>query len=82
MQRNFEFTLRLDVSESTGSTYDLIERLANAGVNDALVGIGVASRLALQFDREAESVGAAFQSAFADVQRATPEGKLIEAVFA
>ncbi len=56
-----------------------MERLGEAGCDDALVGIGQPGRLALAFTREAPSAQAAMRSALADVKRAIPEARLIEA---
>lgn len=51
-----------------------------AGCDDALVGLGQPGRLALEFTRKAESAQAAVRSALADVKRAVPSAKLVEAV--
>jgi hypothetical protein len=50
----------------------LVERLAEAGCEDALIGTGHAGRLALEFTREAPSAGAAVRSALRDVRRGAP----------
>ena len=56
----------------------LVERLGEAGCDDALVGIGQPGRLALEFTREADSAEAAVRSALADVRVAVPAARLIE----
>ncbi len=56
-----------------------IERLGEAGCDDALAGTGQAGRLALAFTRESGHARAAMLSALADVKRALPEARLIEA---
>ncbi|WP_306580936.1 DNA-binding protein, partial [Dokdonella sp.] len=56
----------------------LVERLGEAGCDDALVGIGQPGRLALEFTREAADADAAVRSALADVRRAAPSARLIE----
>lgn len=56
-----------------------IERLGEAGCDDALAGIGQAGRLALEFTRESSNARTAMLSALADVKRALPEARLIEA---
>jgi hypothetical protein len=58
---------------------DLVERLGEAGCDDALVGIGQPGRIALNFTREADSAQQAFISALEDVRRAIPDAELIEA---
>jgi hypothetical protein len=56
----------------------LVERLGEAGCDDALIGIGQPGRLALEFTREAESAEEAVRSALADVRGAVPLARLIE----
>lgn len=56
----------------------LLERLGEAGCDDALAGIGVTGRLALEFSREAVSAEEAVRSAMSDVLRAVPGAVLIE----
>lgn len=56
----------------------LVDHLGEAGCNDALVGIGLSGRLALEFVREACSAEAAVCSALANVRQALPEARLIE----
>lgn len=48
----------------------LVERLAEEGCDDALVGVGQPGRLALEFTREARSADDAVESAIEDVRRA------------
>jgi hypothetical protein len=55
-----------------------VEALGSAGCTDALVGIGIAGRLALEFDREADDAASAMTSAIEDVARALPQAELIE----
>ena len=74
------FTLKYQLTEHDSDQDALVERLGDAGCDDALVGIGQPSRLALEFTREAESAQAAVRSALADVKRAVPSAKLVEAV--
>ncbi|RRN54717.1 DNA-binding protein [Pseudoxanthomonas sp. SGNA-20] len=73
----YTFTLKyqlLDGGDPTG----LVERLGEAGCEDALVGIGQPGRLALEFTREADSADEAVCSALADVRKAVPSARLIE----
>ncbi|MFL6611619.1 MAG: helix-turn-helix transcriptional regulator, partial [Pseudomonas sp.] len=55
-----------------------VERLGEAGCDDALIGIGQPGRMALEFTRDAPDAVEAVLSALADVQRAVPSAKLIE----
>lgn len=76
--KEYEFTLKLSIPESL--VRDVIEdRLFEAGCDDALVGVGSKGRLALAFCREGDSANQAIISAVADVKRAIPDAKLIEA---
>lgn len=56
----------------------LLECLGSACRDDALVGVGQAGRLALEFTREAPSVTEAVRSALADIKGAIPTARLIE----
>lgn len=73
------FTLKYQLAADDMDPDTLIERLGAAGCDDALIGVGLPGRLALEFTREAESAGAAIRSALADVQQVIPEAMLIEA---
>ncbi|MEK8090916.1 DNA-binding protein [Thermithiobacillus plumbiphilus] len=75
----YTFTLKYQLAEQDRNPDALIERLGEAGCEDALVGLGQPGRLALEFTREAESAQAAVRSALADVKRAIPRARLIEA---
>ena len=75
----FTFTLKYQLPTHDTDTDALIERLAEQGCDDALVGVGQPGRLGLEFVREAASAREAVESALADVQRAVPEARLIEA---
>ncbi len=77
MNRNFEFTLTFAVSDIVDSM-GLEERLYEAGCDDAIIGLGQKGRLALNFDREAESAEIAILSALRDVKQAVPNAELIE----
>ena len=75
----YTFTLKYQLGDDAGDVDALLERLGAAGCTDALVGIGQPGRLALEFTREAASAEAAMHSALADVRRAAPSARLIEA---
>lgn len=73
-----EFTLKYRLSAINASHDVLVERLYEAGCDDALVGLGIPGHLALEFIREASSAEEAILSALADVKRAIPDARLIE----
>lgn len=73
------FALKYQLADDDCDADALVERLGAAGCDDALVGVGQPCRLALEFTREAVSAQEAVRSALADVKRALPSAKLIEA---
>ena len=75
----YVFTLKYQLASDDRDMDDIVERLGEVGCDDALVGMGLPGRLALEFTREAESAEAAVRSSLADVQRAIPSARLIEA---
>jgi predicted DNA-binding transcriptional regulator AlpA len=74
----YTFTLKYQLADDDRDLDAMVERLGEAGCDDALVGIGQPSRLALEFTREAADADAAVRSALADVRRAVPSARLIE----
>ena len=74
----YTFTLKYQLADEDRDADALVERLGEAGCDDALVGIGQPGRLALEFTREAVDADEAVRSALADVRRAAPSAKLIE----
>lgn len=74
----YTFTLKYQLADDDRDPDVLVERLGEAGCDDALVGIGQPGRLALEFTRDAADASAAVHSALADVRRAAPSAKLIE----
>lgn len=74
------FTLRYQLPVEMCDSGELMERLGAAGCDDALVGMGLPGRVALEFTREASSAEVALLTALADVHRAIPGATLIEAV--
>ncbi|MCW0366552.1 hypothetical protein NB699_001535 [Xanthomonas sacchari] len=74
----YTFTLKYQLADEDLDTDALVERLGEAGCDDALVGIGQPGRLALEFTREAADAGEAVRSALADVRAAVPSARLIE----
>jgi AcrR family transcriptional regulator/predicted DNA-binding transcriptional regulator AlpA len=75
----YEFELRFKIPADGPDVERVVERLGEAGCNDALVGIGQPGRIALKFTREAQSAKQAIVSALEDVKKAVPAAKLIEA---
>ena len=75
----FNFTLRFALGEHDAEPQSFVARLLAEGCDDALIGLGRPGRIALDFTREASSADDAILSALADVQRAIPEARLVEA---
>ena len=76
------FTLKYQLPSDDNDTDAIIDRLAEEGCDDALVGVGQPGRLALEFVREAPSAHDAIEGAIEDVRRALPHARLIEAALA
>ncbi len=74
----YTFTLKYQLTDDDRDPDALVERLGEAGCDDALVGIGQPGRLALEFTREAADADEAVRSALADVRCAAPTARLIE----
>ena len=74
----YEFTLKFMLAPQDANADEIVERLGQAGCNDALVGTGQTGRLALDFTREAESAKQAIFSALEEVKGAVPGAKLVE----
>jgi len=77
--KTYEFELKFSLPNTSQNPEIFIERLAEAGCTDALVGIGQAGRLAFQFTRDANSAFEAILSAVKNIKKAIPEASLIEA---
>jgi predicted DNA-binding transcriptional regulator AlpA len=75
----YTFALKYQLPRHDEDMDALVERLAEAGCDDALVGIGQPGWLALEFTREAASARIAVRSALADVKQAVPTAILVEA---
>lgn len=73
------FTLTFQLPSAAHDVDQLIEQLAAAGCDDALVGSGVAGKLALEFTRSAATARQALFSAVRDVNAAIPGVRLTEA---
>ena len=74
----YDFTLKFKLPDASSDVDDLVERLGMAGCDDALVGIGIPGRVALNFSRSAKTAKAAISSALSDVKQAIPAARLIE----
>jgi predicted DNA-binding transcriptional regulator AlpA len=74
----FIFTLKYQLANDGCAMEELVERLGEAGCDDALVGTGQPGRLALEFTRDAPDAAEAVLSALEDVRRAVPSARLIE----
>src|SRR5476649_679228 len=75
----YVFTLKYGLSAEDCDLDAIVERLGEAGCDDATVGVGQAGRLALLFSREGESAFAALVSALKDVKQVVPSARLVEA---
>ena len=75
----YSFILKYRLSDEDRDADALVERLGEAGCTDALVGVGIAGRLALDFTREAGSAREAVRSALTDIKVAIPTATLVEA---
>ncbi len=76
---DYEFVLKFLAREGALSSFDVVERLGEAGCTDATVGTGVAGVVALDFARNAASAEDAMASAIVDVRTALPGALLLEA---
>ena len=76
---DYEFTLRFSLPGSKQDPGSFVDKLALAGCEDALVGIGQNGRIALEFTRSATSALEAIASALRDIRQAIPEARLVEA---
>lgn len=75
----FVFTLRYQLPVGQHDAEAAVEQLGAAGCDDALVGVGIPGRLALEFTREGPDAWTAVMTALEDVRRALPSATLIEA---
>ena len=74
----FEFGMKFKLGAAGIDSPQLVERLGEAGCDDAVIGTGQPGRIALDFTREARSVKHAIISALRDVKKAIPDAELIE----
>lgn len=78
MTETFEFTLLFKLADSDGDAEALLDKLFEAGCDDALIGVGRVGYIALEFDREAPDAESAMSSAIDAVQKAIPGAELTE----
>lgn len=72
------FTLKFQLPATSADPAQFIDSLAEAGCEDAVVGIGQAGSIALDFTREARSATEAISSAVQAVLAAIPGAELKE----
>lgn len=77
--REYDFILKFRLPETDADSEQFVDALAEAGCDDAAVGIGQRGRIALNFTRKARSALDAVRSAVRDVKRAIPGVQLVEA---
>jgi predicted DNA-binding transcriptional regulator AlpA len=75
----YVFTLKYQLAEEDCDFDAIVERLGEAGCDDATIGVGQPGRIALLFSREGASAFEALVSALKDVKRAVPSAHLVEA---
>ena len=75
---DYEFMLKFKLPDSEPEVDAVIEKLGAAGCTDALVGVGIPGRVALNFTRAAKSAKEAVRTALRDVKKAIPDAELIE----
>ena len=75
----YVFTLKYRLATEDCDLDEIVERLGEAGCDDATVGVGQPGRIALLFSREGTSAFEALVSALKDVKRAVPSARLVEA---
>lgn len=76
--RAFEFGMKFKVGAENVNLKDLVERLYEAGCDDAVAGTGEPGLIALNFTREAPSANDAVVGALSDVKNAIADAELIE----
>lgn len=73
------FTLKYQLAAQDCDLDAIVERLGEAGCDDATVGVGHPGRIALFFSREGSSAFEALVSALKDIKQAVPSARLVEA---
>ncbi|MGA7779289.1 MAG: DNA-binding protein [Paraburkholderia sp.] len=75
----YDFTLKYQLAADDCDLDQIVERLAEAGCDDATIGVGQPGRVALVFAREGATALQALLSALEDVKQAVPSARLVEA---
>ncbi|MBU6488531.1 MAG: DNA-binding protein [Burkholderiales bacterium] len=75
----YSFTLKYQLGDDDSDHEQIVERLFEAGCDDATIGIGQPGRIALAFTRESTDAWSAIYSALRDVKRAIASARLVEA---
>lgn len=75
----YDFTLKYQLAAHDCDLDQIVERLAEAGCDDATIGVGQPGRIALVFAREGATALQALLSALEDVKQAVPSARLVEA---
>jgi predicted DNA-binding transcriptional regulator AlpA len=76
---DYLFTLKYQLAAEDSDHEQLVERLGEAGCDDATIGVGLPGRIALTFTRESADAWSAIYSALQDVKQALPSARLVEA---
>jgi predicted DNA-binding transcriptional regulator AlpA len=79
MAATYEFTLRLRLPADKPDPGAWLDRLYEAGCDDATVGVGRKGFIAVMFTREAANARKAVSSAIRDVRTAIPDAELVAA---
>lgn len=75
----YVFTLKYQLAAEDCDLDEIVERLGEAGCDDATIGVGQPGRIALVFAREGASAFEALFSALQDIKQAVPSARLVEA---
>lgn len=75
----YTFNLKFKLAPGEVDHDAIMMRLGESGCDDALVGLGVAGHVGLEFIREAETAEDAILSALGDIKKALPGSQLVEA---
>jgi len=75
---SYEFVLNFSLPQRDANPEEFLDKLFEAGCDDALVGIGKFGLIGLDFTRSAPSAEEALRSAIRDVQQAIPEANLVQ----
>ena len=76
--QEYDFTLKFNLKSAQQDGAHYLEPLAQAGCDDAVVGIGQLGRISLNFIRQAETEQAAITSALDAIQQSIPGATLLE----